>query len=74
MEITTLIRLSKNPNYKLSPEQIQQLEDYRNEQFKGKNKNKVVRHSTKFGKHNPSIPQEDEVRKDSNGGKQTSRG
>lgn len=73
MEITTLLRLSKNPNYKLSPAEVQQLEEYHNEQFNTKHRRKVVKHSNKFKKHDPSIPEEDEIRKGSNGRKATNR-
>lgn len=61
--LQTLLRLSRNPNYKLSKKELDQLENHRNEQFKEKHQNKNIRHTTSFRKHDTKIPSEDEVRK-----------
>lgn len=58
MNINQLKKLAKNPNYKLSGSQIAELEEQRTEEFKQKQSSEIVRHDTKFKKHNPNIPEE----------------
>lgn len=51
MNIETLLMLAENPHYKLSPQQLKQLEEYRNSKF--------VKHQTTFKKHPVDIPEEE---------------
>jgi hypothetical protein len=60
MKIEQLEQLAKNPFYKMSHAQLEQLAAYRNKKFKADEKNAVVKHSTKFTKHNPNLKEEDE--------------
>lgn len=60
MKIEQLEQLARNPFYKMSREQLEQLATYRNRKFKADEKNTVVKHTTKFTKHNPNLKEEDE--------------
>lgn len=57
--IQTLEKLAKNPNYKMSPKQLVELERYRRQQNPSPRKDGVVRHSTGVALHDSSIPKED---------------
>lgn len=69
--IETLIRLSKNPNYKLSAEELQQLEDWRNEQFVAPQPNLLTKHSPHFKINDPLLRESEGNNKD---GKDLKRG
>lgn len=56
MNTTTLLKLASNPFYKLSEEQLKQLEEYRNS--KVKHSTQFKRHDTKIKIHDPKMPQE----------------
>lgn len=69
-EIRTLLKLAKNPHYKMSPKEVEKLERYRNEQFSQRNNQSVVKHDTSFQVHNPKLDQEN--RKDNENGRNKS--
>lgn len=65
--LATLERLSRNPHYKMTKKQLEELEKYRAEQFKQRNQGKPVKHNTSFVKHDPNLEEE----KGSHAGKST---
>lgn len=61
MTIETLQRLSKNPNYKLSPAEVKLLEAHRDKQLLEKvqqDSTQNVVHDTTVQKHNTDLPEE----------------
>lgn len=62
--IATLIRLSKNPAYKMNEKELEALQKFQNSQLKGHSKQvSPVRHSTDVKKHDYNIPQEEDTKK-----------
>jgi hypothetical protein len=66
---STLLRLSRNPHYKMSQRELEELSRFQNQEFE---KQRNVKHNYKFRVHDPSLPEE----KGSNGQerKTTTRG
>lgn len=58
--IVTLMKLAKNPNYVMSPEEVEMLNNYRAKKY-DKNpgsKNSIVKHNTSFNVHPTQPPEE----------------
>lgn len=58
MNIQTLLKLAQNPFFKLSPEQLKQLEDYRQNL---KHDPSIKKHDPISKKHNPKLKDEKDV-------------
>ena len=59
--INTLRRLARNPNYKMSPEEVRLLEEYREKERVEKirqNSGQIVKHDTTVKKHDTDLPEE----------------
>lgn len=50
MDYQTLLRLDKNPHFKMTKEQINQLRQYKKDM-----REKIVRHKTSVTKHKPKV-------------------
>ncbi len=74
MELTTLIRLSKNPHYKMTPEEVKQLEDYRKQDCEKKRKKRNMQHGSSFDIHYPYASSRDEANLRSERDKRHARG
>ncbi len=55
--LATLLRLSKNPHYKMSDDELKQLQEYREREFTAR-KDSAVKHDTHFSKHPTTLPEE----------------
>lgn len=64
MNYETLEKLAKNPHYKLSKKQVEQLEKYRAERYLPpvRHSTSVPKHSTSFREHNPKLEEQKDVK------------